>query len=225
MTVNLLSTVKSCLALEQSIDMTLLFIRHGETALNAARVLQPAATPLSARGLAQAQAVAERLATQRLAGVLSSDLPRALQTAQAIAAAQGGLPVQTTPLLQERNFGDLRGTPYDSLPWDPIADDRAPPGGESMADFLVRVQQAFEQALALQQALGGVLAVVSHGLVIRALLGRQVALPPGMAEAPRIGNTSVTVVSATAPHCAETVDCTLHLQGRVGEDGHSLSGG
>ena len=61
--------------------MTLLFIRHGETALNAARVLQPAATPLSARGLAQAQAVAERLAAQRLAGVLSSDLPRALQTA------------------------------------------------------------------------------------------------------------------------------------------------
>lgn len=205
--------------------MTLLFIRHGETALNAARVLQPAATPLSTRGLAQAQAVAERLAAQRLAGVLSSDLPRALQTAQAIAAAQGGLAVQTTPLLQERNFGDLRGLPYDSLPLDPIAADAAPPGGESMADFLARVQQAFEQALALQQALGGVLAVVSHGLVIRALLGRQVALPPGMAEAPRMANTSVTVVSVGMPHRAGLVDCTAHLQGRLGEDGHSLSGG
>jgi hypothetical protein len=63
------------------------------------------------------------------------------------------------------------------------------------------VQQAFEQALALQQALGGVLAVVSHGLVIRALLGRQVALPPGMAEAPRMANTSVTVVSVGMPAC------------------------
>ena len=35
--------------------MTLLFVRHGETALNAARVMQPADTPLSPRGLAQAQ--------------------------------------------------------------------------------------------------------------------------------------------------------------------------
>ena len=34
--------------------MTLLLIRHGETALNVARVLQPADTPLSARGVAQA---------------------------------------------------------------------------------------------------------------------------------------------------------------------------
>lgn len=225
MTVDLLRIVKLPLALKQSPDMTLLFIRHGETALNAARVLQPAATPLSARGLAQAQAVAERLATQRLAGVLSSDLPRALQTAQAIAAAQGGLVVQTTPLLQERNFGDLRGLPYDSLPWDPIVSDRAPPGGEAMDTFLARVQQAFDHALALQRQLGGVLAVVSHGLVIRALLGRQVALPPGMAEAPRIANTSVTVVGIETPHRAERVDCTEHLRGRVGEDGHSLSGG
>ena len=36
-------------------------IRHGETALNANRTLQPAATPLSERGLAQAQRLAERL--------------------------------------------------------------------------------------------------------------------------------------------------------------------
>ena len=74
--------------------MTLLLIRHGETALNAARVLQPADTPLSARGAAQAEALAGRLAAWRgaprepggapLAGILSSDLPRALATAEAI---------------------------------------------------------------------------------------------------------------------------------------------
>ena len=204
--------------------MSIYLVRHGETALNAARRFQPADTPLSERGLAQALAVAQRLAQQPLGGILASPLPRAAQTAQAIAEASG-LAVQHSALLEERNFGDLRGLPYDSLPLDPIAVDAAPPGGESMADFLARVQQAFEQALALQQALGGVLAVVSHGLVIRALLGRQVALPPGMAEAPRIANTSVTVVSVGMPHRAGLVDCTAHLQGRLGEDGHSLSGG
>ena len=42
--------------------MTILLIRHGETALNAARIVQPADTPLSERGIAQARALARRLA-------------------------------------------------------------------------------------------------------------------------------------------------------------------
>lgn len=204
--------------------MTLLFIRHGETALNAARVLQPADTPLSPRGLAQAQAVAERLATAGMAAVLSSDMPRALQTAQAIAAA-AGLPLHTTPLLHERNFGDLRGRPIDELGYDPITQAAAPPGGESLADFLARVEQAFAHAVAMRAELDGPLAVVSHGLVIRALLDRRVQLPPDLPAAPRIGNTAVSVVSAAAPHRAETVNCTRHLHGRCAEDGSSLSGG
>ena len=41
--------------------MNLLLIRHGETALNVPRVLQPADTPLSARGMAQAEALAQLL--------------------------------------------------------------------------------------------------------------------------------------------------------------------
>ena len=91
--------------------MSLLIIRHGETPLNVTRVLQPADTPLSANGQAQAEALALRLKNAGLAAILSSDLPRALQTAQAIGRACG-LPVLTTALLHERNFGDLRGRAY-----------------------------------------------------------------------------------------------------------------
>ena len=65
--------------------MSLFFIRHGETALNVARVLQPSDTPLNERGLAQARALGARLAGSGIAHILSSDLPRALQTGQAIA--------------------------------------------------------------------------------------------------------------------------------------------
>lgn len=205
--------------------VTLLFIRHGETALNASRTLQPADTPLSARGMAQAQAVAARLAPLGLAGVISSDLPRAWQTAQAIAAAAGGLPVQPSPLLHERNFGDWRGRPHDSLGFDPLTLTEAPPGGESLADFLARVERAFERVVQLRAGLDGPLAVVSHGLLIKALLGRHLALAPGTQVPLRIGNTSVTVATATAPHRATRVDCVQHLQGAVAEDGASLSGG
>lgn len=53
--------------------MEIWLVRHGETAFNAARILQPADTPLSTHGLQQAQALAERLAGERFAGILSSD--------------------------------------------------------------------------------------------------------------------------------------------------------
>lgn len=205
--------------------MTLLVIRHGETALNASRTLQPAATPLGPRGLLQAQAVAARLAPLRPGAVLSSDLPRALQTAQAIAAAAGGVPLQTSALLHERNFGELRGRPYDGLGFDPIEMDEAPPGGESMADFLARAGRAFEFALRQAQGLSGPLVVVSHGLVIRVWLAQHVALAPGVGLPARIGNTSVTRIGLVPPHAADLVDCTAHLQGRSAEDGRSLSGG
>lgn len=205
--------------------MPMLFIRHGETALNASRTLQPADTPLSARGIAQAEAVAARLALMKPVAVWSSDMPRALQTAQAIAAAAGGLPLQTSTLLHERNFGDLRGRLHASLGFDALGLVEAPPNGESMADFEARADEAFAQALRLRASLDGPLVVVSHGLVIKSWLCRRIALPPGQALPGRIGNTSVTRVSHRPPHQADLVDCTAHLQGRIAEDGNSLSGG
>ena len=106
--------------------MSLLLIRHGETALNVARVLQPADTPLSARGVEQAEALANRLAASGVARIVSSDLPRALRTAQAIAAGTGAR-IETSALLQERNFGDWRGQPYDAMTIDPLTMREAPP--------------------------------------------------------------------------------------------------
>lgn len=201
--------------------MSIILVRHGETPLNVARTLQPADTPLSDTGLKQAQAVAERLAGLKLAAILSSDLPRAMQTAQAIAAATGA-PITPTPLLHERNFGDLRGQPYDSLPYNPLTMTDAPPGGESVAAFQQRVAQAFAQMVEMRSRVDGHLAVVTHGLVIRALLAQHLQLG---ALPLRVGNTSVTICGATPPHTLELVDCTRHLDGQIAHDAKSLSGG
>ncbi len=205
----------------------LLIIRHGETPLNVTRVLQPAATPLSVQGLAQAAALARRLQSDvalRPVAIVSSDLPRALQTAEAIAKATG-LPVLTSPLLHERNFGDLRGQPYDSLGYDPLASDDAPPGGESRAQFEARCAAAWTWVLAQRAALGGPLAVVSHGLLIkRWLQALPLQWPAGQAAPDRLSNTSLSVIAATPPHGVQLVDNIAHL-GDVGEDAKSLSGG
>lgn len=204
--------------------MSLLLVRHGETALNAARVLQPADTPLSARGVAQAEALAERLAGRRLALILSSDLPRALRTAQAISARCGTM-VQTTQLLRERNFGDLRGLPYDQLPRDPLSMRDAPPNGESGDEFEARVAQAFAEVVRRRTALVDDLVVVTHGLVIGAMLARHVDLA-GAGELPgHLGNTSLSVIGWAAPHRADLLNCTAHLQDRIGDDARALSGG
>jgi broad specificity phosphatase PhoE len=134
--------------------------------------------------------------------------------------------VITTPLLHERNFGDLRGRLYDSLGFDPLTSAAAPPNGESQADFSARCAEAWAWVLTQQATLGGPLAVVTHGLVIREWLQRGLLqLPPHLAAPERLSNTSLTVAAAAAPHTVNLVDCTAHLADGVGEDANSLSGG
>ncbi len=219
--------------------MQLLLIRHGETPLNVARVLQPADTPLSTRGVAQAHALARRLAQLHVAAIVASDLPRAQQTAKVIAAATGA-PIELSELLRERNFGHWRGLAYDALPSNPLLMPEAAPGGESAAAFEARVARAFAfvvqraAALVVQRAAAfvvqraaarGTLAIVTHGLVIRAMLSGHVRLPEGVAQPTHLGNTSLSVFDALAPHTASLVNCTRHLDATASDDPHALCGG
>ncbi|MGL6109221.1 MAG: histidine phosphatase family protein [Rubrivivax sp.] len=205
--------------------MSIILVRHGETALNAARVMQPAATPLSERGQAQARSVARRLAAQgNVAAVLSSDLPRAWLTAEAIAGPLA-LPIQPSALLQERNFGDLRGRPYDTLGFDPLAMDAAPPGGESASAFAQRVHSAFDEMLRRHARLDGDLVVVTHGLLIRILLGGPLQLPADTLRDLHLANTSVSIFDAAPPHALQRLNCTHHLDDDAHDDARNLSGG
>jgi probable phosphoglycerate mutase len=205
--------------------MAIVLVRHGETALNAARVLQPADTPLSTRGQAQAAAVARRLAARGdVAAVLSSDLPRAWATAQAIADAAAA-PLQSTALLQERNFGALRGRPYDGLGFDPLQMAEAPPGGESAAEFERRVQAAFVDMCRHAGALDADLVVVTHGLLIRRLLAGPLRCAADTLDGLHLGNTSVSIFDARPPHALQLLNCTRHLQDAAQDDARALSGG
>jgi probable phosphoglycerate mutase len=200
--------------------MSILLVRHGETAGNAGRVLQRAEIPLNERGLRQAELLSERLCGLGFAHVLCSDLQRARMTAAPL-LARSGLRVEETPLLQERNFGDLRGTPYDQLPEDPFAPDFVPPGGESWDAFHDRVAAAFALISARRRSLDGHLVVVTHGLVCRAILQRHAQLGSGHSTPDRYDNTSVTVLDPEPPHATRLINCTEHLSpelapGRIG---------
>jgi broad specificity phosphatase PhoE len=130
-------------------ELTLHFVRHGETAGNAERRFQTPDVPLSEAGRAQAVAVAATLLTMTHAqAVLSSDYLRAMETARVI-GERLQLSVVEEPALRERNFGIARGRLYADVGDETLALWRDPhyriEQGESWADVRERIAPLIEQ--------------------------------------------------------------------------------
>jgi alpha-ribazole phosphatase len=165
--------------------MRLILVRHGETALNAEHRYQGQVDAgLNAVGREQAAQVAARLRHETIDAVIASDLRRAMQTAQAIAAPHD-LAVQPEPRLREMAFGDWEGLTHDQIRsrWpDEIAawfDDLlhvAPPGGETLQQVAGRVRAFWDELVPGENKKTVVL--VSHGGALRVLLCLALDLEP-----------------------------------------------
>jgi len=190
--------------------MSIFLIRHGETVGNASRVVQHPDNPLSPRGVAQAERLARRLAGEGIAHIVSSDFARAAGTARALERVLA-VPLTFEPLLQERSFGDLRGTPYDELGLDMFAPDYAPPNGETWDVFHRRVDRAWARVQAVAEGTKGNLAVVTHGLVCRSLAERHLVLAAGEIVPLKWENTSLTICEGPAPWRVGLLNCVAHL--------------
>jgi len=190
--------------------MTIVIVRHGETDGNAARVLQRPDVPLNERGMRQAEQLAQRLTARGFVRIICSDLLRAQMTAAPL-ATRSGIAVEESPLLQERNFGDLRGTAYAALAEDPFGPNFAPPNGEDWPIFHARVAEAFAFIVRRRRSTDGTLVVITHGLVCRALVERHAQVSAGTVVPERFDNTSVTVLHEEAPHRVGLINCTRHL--------------
>ena len=173
--------------------LTLLLVRHGQSEWNAGGLLQGQTPhpPLTALGHDQAAAAAQELAGLRPGALLSSDLLRAVQTAEHCAAATG-LPFTTHPELREQGYGVLEGRPSREL-WDVV--DWTDPhwsaeGGESLAALHGRVA-AFLALLAAAPP-ADVVALVTHGDTIRAAEAVVAGLGPEALPAVTPPNGSVT---------------------------------
>ena len=137
------------------------FVRHGETVGNATFIVQSPVIPLNETGRAQAERAAERLADAgEITRIEASSYPRAYETAQA-AARRLAVPMNATPRLGERLFGELVGQSALKLDW------RAQPaGGETLPAFVARTKSA--AAAALRGA--DVPCIVAHGGNLRVLM-------------------------------------------------------
>ena len=104
--------------------MTILYlVRHGETIDNARQVMQGQTQgALNEAGIQQAQELAERLKDERIDAFVASDLRRSVDTCR-ILAEPHRLPVITTPLLRERDWGSFTGRFIPDLKGEPWSDD------------------------------------------------------------------------------------------------------
>ena len=141
--------------------------------------------PLSDDGRGQARRLAGALSGRRFAGVWSSPVQRARETAGEIVAGRG-LDVQVESALDEIDFGAWTGMAFEALAgdadwavWNSARGEARPPAGESMAEAQARVT-GFARTLALAYP-GEAVALVSHCDVIRAALAGWLGLPLGNA--------------------------------------------
>ena len=198
----------------------LVVVRHGETHWNvASRIQGHADSPLTAAGVAQAAAIAARLAAERFDRLLSSDLGRALATARAIAGRTGHA-VVADARLRERNYGVAEGLTYGEIGvhypevFSRVRDtdpDYVVPGGESRRQLFERVRDAFESLAREHDGLR--VAVVCHGGVLAALYRHVRSIPVSASQAIPIPNASYNALAFESG--AWTVEAwadTAHLE-------------
>ncbi|KAK0613323.1 histidine phosphatase superfamily [Immersiella caudata] len=157
--------------------MRLLLVRHGETVDNVAGLYAGTRdSPLTTHGALQAHRLASHLASRSstigpATHVFSSDLRRAADTAQAVIDAQGTIPGEREQVrlvkvadLRERDFRSAEGKRYGA----PHPDAETHEAMRVRADRFVRMQLA--PALQAQAGRVGMVVIVSHGILLNALL-------------------------------------------------------
>lgn len=164
--------------------MRLWLVRHGQTEANVAGLYSGhAPTPLTAKGVAQAQTLCELLQNVPFDYVLCSALERAQQTADYVLHGRE-LARHTTPLLNEMFFGDwemrhhrdlTREDPESYSAWCSDWQTAVPTNGEGFQAFSARVEQVI--ALLADISHYNHVLLVSHQGVLSMLIARLLKMP------------------------------------------------
>ena len=204
-------------------------MRHGESTWNREHRIQGQLDPpLSEQGRAQAAQLAKRLAWRRPHAIYASDLKRAVETAEPIAAATG-LPVQPMTELREIFLGEWEGLHTAELAerypeawarwtvepnWDLV------PGGEGADAFEGRVGSALDGVLERHPHADSI--VVTHGGVIQVALHRILGKPSRGLFPFRISNASITLIERRD---GRVVVAGVNDVGHLGDGGEDRTAG
>jgi len=147
----------------------LFLIRHGQSAGNAeGRFGGHGPTPLSSLGIKQAKITASALAKEHITAIYSSDLARAVETAEPL-ANMTRLPVNTTEAFRERSVGVMEGLTFENAAQQHPEEyaallrrdfEHVLAGGESYRQLLDRARNKLDEIISANR--GGRIVVFSH---------------------------------------------------------------
>lgn len=178
--------------------MRLILIRHGHYPLLDHALGGRAPHPLSPEGRAQAERLADRLATRPIARVVTSPVRRAQETAAPI-AARLGKPLEADPAFTEidfaawtdRSFADLAGDPAWQA-WNHFRGTSGIPGGETILQVQSRAITGVSRLAALHPA--AEVAVITHADIIKAVIGHFLGAPPDLMHRLEIAPASISEI-------------------------------
>jgi probable phosphoglycerate mutase len=185
--------------------------RHGETSWNReGRWQGHTDIALNDAGLAQARALGEFLRAHGIGRIYASDLARARQTAEAVAAILGVTEIVVDAALRERSFGIFEGLTRSECEqrhpehWRSYRSDPSlvPPGAESQDTLAARMREAVARAVVRRNAADDApVLIVSHGGSIRTLIARATGTMPPPLENGAVFSAAVVAGALTDVTC------------------------
>ncbi len=167
---------------DQSVEVTL--VRHGETDWNLSGKVQGYASDphLTELGKEQVKQTASELKGKKYDLVISSDLPRAVESAEIISEELGIPFVDRLKNLRERDDGDMEGKTFEEISSNHPEFERineykvgfhyrTPPNGETFSELISRVNSVHEYLM--EKYAGKKILIVSHHGVLKAFRALQ----------------------------------------------------
>ncbi|MGQ9540197.1 MAG: histidine phosphatase family protein [Armatimonadota bacterium] len=200
--------------------LRLLLVRHGETDWNQQMRFQGQTdVALNARGIEQAEAVAYRLRNEPLQAIYSSDLQRAMQTAQIVAKYHDLSPV-ADPDLRELSYGIWEGMSREEIlasEWAELFERyrkdslrHRPPGAEYPEQIIERSRRML--ARVRHQHSDGTVCIVGHGGSLRALICVALSAPLEVFRHIRLDNASLSAIECGSDWTwVSLINDTCHL--------------
>ena len=199
----------------------LLLVRHGITEFNSTRRFAGYSdVEMSDAGYRQVEKLRDRLANEKIDIIYSSDLRRALVTAEVI-SSRHNVDIITYSELREINYGDAEGLTFQEISsrYPEVAElvtnfslQLKFPGGESFEGFIERTSKFLDKLK--RHTPSQTMLIVSHGGPLRVLICRLLEIDLGHWRQIRLDNASLSRVE-TYPQGAivSLLNDTAHLRG------------
>ncbi|MFH1072456.1 MAG: histidine phosphatase family protein [Nanoarchaeota archaeon] len=196
--------------------MRLIITRYGETEENKAGIMMGHLHgTLSDVGIDQAKKVAERLKSEKIDYIYSSDLARAADTAKEIGKYHKKVPIEYVKDLRERNLGEFQGRKKSDFGWDikDLVGTRVEPKTGETTEHMFQRAESFLKRVIRKHKHETVLLVGHNGIgkaLIAAITGKKSQDIPSIEN---LHNTSVSIfeIDEDKNHKIHLFNCTKHL--------------